>query len=327
MIASVFSELLMRLLGIDIGTSGCKVLLLDETGSIVGQAVAEYPMSTPQPGWTEQNPEDWWHGVVECLRAIGVDEGGDCQVDAIGVTGQMHGSVFLDSAGEVIRPALLWNDQRTQSECREIESKIGSERLKEITGNPALTGFQLPKILWLRNNEPENFLRLSKVLLPKDYIRYRLTGVFASEVSDASGTGCFDVPSRTWSTEILDRLALPLDLFPEVYESDEVTGTTNVAGFPMGVPVVGGGGDQAAAAVGTGAVLPGVISISLGTSGVVFTSIPNSEYDRSGAAHTFCHANRGYHAMGVMLSCGGAVRWYRDTFGAGRDFAAQVALE
>ena len=320
MIASVFSELLMRLLGIDIGTSGCKVLLLDETGSIVGQAVAEYPMSTPQPGWTEQNPEDWWHGVVECLRAIGVDEGGDCQVDAIGVTGQMHGSVFLDSAGEVIRPALLWTDQRTQSECQEIESKIGSGRLKEITGNPALTGFQLPKILWLRNNEPENFLRLSKVLLPKDYIRYRLTGVFASEVSDASGTGCFDVPSRAWSTEILDRLALPLDLFPEVYESDEVTGTTNVAGFPMGVPVVGGGGDQAAAAVGTGAVAPGVISISLGTSGVVFTSIPNSEYDRSGAAHTFCHANRGYHAMGVMLSCGGAVRWYRDTFGAGRDY-------
>jgi xylulokinase len=299
-----------KLLGIDIGTSGCKVVLIDENGSKLGEASAEYPLLVPQPMWSEQNPEDWWKGVQRCLIELDPRD-----VDAIGVTGQMHGSVFLDENGEVIRPALLWNDQRTVAECQEIEAKIGADRLKELTCNPALTGFQLPKILWLRNHEPDNFARLRQVLLPKDYIRYKLTGEYATEVSDASGTGAFDVATRTWSAEVLQALDLPASLFPKVYESDEVTGKTS-----KGVPVVGGGGDQAAAAVGTGAVEPGVISVSLGTSGVVFTSIPSASYHKGGAAHTFCHANRSWHAMGVMLSCGGALKWYRDTFGAGRSY-------
>jgi xylulokinase len=304
-----------KLLGIDIGTSGCKVILVNENGEILRQASAEYPLSVPKPMWSEQDPEDWWNGVQKCLSEI--DEP---NVDAIGITGQMHGSVFLDAHGEVIRPALLWNDQRTTAECEEIETKIGSERLKEITCNPALTGFQLPKILWLRNNEPEHYARLAKILLPKDFIRYKLTGGYATEVSDASGTGIFDVKKRDWSYEMMEILGLNRDLFPKVFESDAIS-----THFRNGreIPVVG---DQAAAAVGTGAVEVGVISVSLGTSGVVFTSIPSSEYDPSGAAHTFCHANRGWHAMGVMLSCGGALRWYRDTFGAGRDYD-QLAVD
>lgn len=301
-----------RLLGIDIGTSGCKVLLINESGEILGQAAAEYPLSIPQPLWSEQNPEDWWVGVQKCLSELGHPK-----VDAIGVTGQMHGSVFLDAKGEVIRPAILWNDQRTTAECEQIDRVVGKDRVREITCNPPLTGFQLPKLLWLKNNEPENFAKVAQILLPKDYIRYKLTGVFATEVSDASGTGIFDVKHRSWSVEMMKALELPESIFPRVYESDEITGHT-----PDGVPVVGGGGDQAAAAVGTGAVIPGVISVSLGTSGVVFTSIPGPEYDRDGAAHTFCHANRGWHAMGVMLSCGGALRWYRDVLGGGRDYSS-----
>jgi xylulokinase len=305
-----------KLLGIDIGTSGCKVLLIDEKGTIRKQASAEYPMSVPQPGWTEQNPDDWWEGVEKCLAEI--DEKNP---DAIGVTGQMHGSVFLDAQGKVIRPALLWNDQRTVAECEQIETIIGSDRLKELTCNPALTGFQLPKLLWLRNHEPQNFQQVRQVLLPKDFIRFKLTGEFATEVSDASGTGIFDVKNRTWSQPVADALGISLELFPKIFESDQVTGkTAQQRHLTAGIPVVGGGGDQAAAAVGTGAVEPGIISVSLGTSGVVFTSIPGNEHDPSGAAHTFCHANRSWHAMGVMLSCGGALRWYRDTLGGGRSY-------
>jgi xylulokinase len=298
------------LLGIDIGTSGCKVILIDESGAILRQANATYPIFVPEPKWSEQNPEDWWNGVQACLAEIN-----EPNIDAIGVTGQMHGSVFLDENDDIIRPALLWNDQRTVSEVEEITQKVGEERLKEITCNPAMTGFQLPKILWLRNNEPENFKRLKSVLLPKDYIRLKLTGVKATEVSDASGTGIFDVKNRKWSTEITEVLDLDVALFPPCFESDVISGHT-----PSGVPVVGGGGDQAAAAVGTGAVEPGVISVSLGTSGVVFTSLPSAEYDAEGSAHTFCHANRGWHAMGVMLSCGGALQWYRNTLGGGRNY-------
>ncbi len=305
-----------KLLGIDIGTSGCKVLLIDEKGKILNQASAEYPISVPQPGWTEQNPEDWWAGVQKCLKEIN-----EPSPDAIGVTGQMHGSVFLDAQGEVIRPALLWNDQRTVAECAQIEATIGSERLKELTCNPALTGFQLPKLLWLRNHEPANFQQVRQVLLPKDYIRFKLSGTYATEVSDASGTGIFDVKNRRWSNEVADALGISLDLFPPVFESDEISAKTTSHDFlNAGIPIAGGGGDQAAAAVGTGAVEPGIISVSLGTSGVVFTAIPSNEHDPNGAAHTFCHANRGWHAMGVMLSCGGALRWYRDTLGGGRSY-------
>jgi xylulokinase len=299
-----------KLLGIDVGTSGCKVLLVDEQGRILKQASAEYPLSVPQANWSEQNPEDWWAGVQKCLAQI--DEP---RPDAIGLTGQMHGSVFLDSHLEVVRPAILWNDQRTVTECEEIERTIGRVRLMEITCNPAMTGFQLPKILWLRNHELSNFLRTRHVLLPKDYIRMKLTGEMKTEVSDGSGTGIFDVPGRKWSSELMAGLELSPSLFPECSESSAVTSTN-----PKGIPVVGGGGDQAAAAVGTGAVVPGVISVSLGTSGVVFTAIEKPEYEREGVAHTFCHANGGWHAMGVMLSCGGALRWFRDALGGGRNY-------
>lgn len=299
-----------KLLGIDIGTSGCKVLLIDERGTVLKSASAEYPLSVPQPLWSEQNPEDWWTGVQACLEEI--DEP---NVDAIGLSGQMHGAVFLDANDDVIRPAILWNDQRTAAECKEIDDIVGKDRVRAITCNPPLTGFQLPKLLWLRNHEPENFAKVRSLLLPKDYIRFKLSGVKAGEVSDAAGTGTFDVPNRRWSQEMIGALELNDSIFPEVFESHVVSAKTK-----DGVPIVGGGGDQAAGAVGTGAVEPGVISVSLGTSGVVFTAIDAANYDPAGAVHTFCHANGGWHAMGVMLSCGGALRWYRDTFGAGRSY-------
>lgn len=302
-------EQMAKLLGIDVGTSGCKVLLIDETGRVIKQASREYPISVPAPMWSEQNPDDWWNGVQECLAEIGETP------DAIGVAGQMHGSVFLDASGEIIRPALLWNDQRTTAEVEEVKNTLGLASIMETTSNPPLTGFQLPKILWLRNNELSNFQRVSTVLLPKDYIRYKLTGEKVTEVSDASGTGLFNVGCRSWSNKMMHALELDSALFPRSVESSEITGHTK-----EGVPVVGGGGDQAAAAVGTGAVVPGIISVSLGTSGVVFTSIENPTYDSNGAAHTFCHANGSWHAMGVMLSCGGALKWFRDTLGAGKSY-------
>jgi len=305
-----------KLLGIDVGTSGCKVLLIDETGSVLQQASAEYPLSVPRPMWSEQNPEDWWAGVQKCLSEFDLSS-----IDAIGVTGQMHGAVFLDADDQVIRPAILWNDQRTVAECQQIDQEVGADLVRAITCNPPLTGFQVPKLLWLRNHEPQNYSRVQSVLLPKDYIRFKLTGVKATEVSDASGTGVFDVPNRKWSSQMLKALDLPESFFPQCFESHVVTGKTT-----GGIPVVGGGGDQAAGAVGTGAVAPGVISVSLGTSGVVFTAIDDANYDKSGAAHTFCHANEKWHAMGVMLSCGGALRWYRDTLSQGMNYD-QISAE
>lgn len=303
-------------LGIDVGTSGCKALLIDDSGRVLRQASAEYPILVPRPMWTEQNPEDWWAGVLACIAEIG-----EPNPDAIGLTGQMHGSVFLDADGRVVRPALLWNDQRTVEECAEIDRRVGADRLRTITRNPPLTGFQAPKVLWLRNHEPEAFARVRSVLLPKDFIRFRLTGAYATEVSDASGTGLLDVPGRQWSSEVLAALELPAEWFPEVFESDVVSARTRgVPGLADGIPVVGGGGDQAAGAVGTGAVVPGVLSVSLGTSGVVFTALDSPEFDKAGAAHTFCHANRAWHAMGVMLSCGGALRWLRDTLYPGQSY-------
>lgn len=299
-----------QLLGIDIGTSGCKVLLIDETGKIIHQASSEYPLSVPQARWSEQNPEDWWAGVQKCLAEIG-----DPRPDAIGLTGQMHGAVFLDKEFQVIRPAILWNDQRTVEECAEMDAVVGHENLVRATCNPPLTGFQAPKVLWLRKHEPEHYSRVRHVLLPKDFIRLKLTGALKTEVSDASGTGVFNVAERRWATEVMAPLGLDPGHFPEAYESSVASATTG-----SGVPVVGGGGDQAAAAVGTGAVERGVISVSLGTSGVVFTAIDSPEYDPSGAAHTFCHANGSWHAMGVMLSCGGALKWYRDTLSSGRTY-------
>jgi xylulokinase len=305
-----------KLLGIDVGTSGCRALVMDESGVILKEATSEYAPSIPRPGWSEQDPHDWWNGIQTCLAKL--DEPNP---DAIGLTGQMHGSVFLDAAGEVLRPAILWNDQRTIAECQFIEESVGHGRVREITRNPPLTGFQLPKVVWLRRNEPEVFGRVRKVLLPKDYIRFKLSGQFVSDVSDASGTGNFDVARRNWSPEIAGALDLPESLFPDVRESFEVSAKSVAHPFlSEGVAIVAGAGDQAAGAIGTGTVEPGIFSISLGTSGVVFTALDGASFDPNGSVHTFCHANGAWHAMGVMLSCGGAVKWLRDQIGGGRSY-------
>lgn len=310
-----------KLLGIDVGTSGAKAVLVDEQGRVLAQASSEYPLSVPRPLWAEQDPEDWWAGVQSCLEQLG-----ERDPDAIGLTGQMHGSVFLDAQDRVVRPAILWCDQRTSAESAEIDRLAGAERVREITCNPPLTGFQAPKALWLRNHEPEAYSQVRSLLLPKDYIRMRLTGVKATEVSDASGTSLLDVRSRRWSGELLAALGIAQEWMPDVFESDEPTGSTLASGYlRAGVPVVGGGGDQAAGAVGTGAVERGVVSVSLGTSGVVFSALDEPKPDPTGAAHVFCHANRAWHAMGVMLSCGGALRWYRDTLCPGMDYDAIAA--
>lgn len=303
-----------KLLGLDIGTSGVKALLVDEHGVVLASAHAEVPLSTPKPGWSEQNPVDWWKATESCIAQIGETP------DAVGLSGQMHGSTFLDVEGEVIRPALLWNDQRTSEQVAAIDRIVGHDRIRQITANPPLTGFQLPKLLWLRDNEPEAFARVRQVLLPKDYIRYRLTGTYATEVSDASGTGAFAVAERTWSHEVFEKLGIDPTWFPDCHESDEISGHWNA------IPVVGGGGDQAAGAVGTGAVVPGLVSVSLGTSGVVFSAQDDATYDPEGATHTFCHANRSWHRMGVMLSCGGALRWFRDVFAPGSSYDEIAAM-
>lgn len=305
------------LIGLDIGTSGVKGVALREDGAVAATATREYPLLTPRPGWAEQNPEDWWRAAVEALRElVGASDG---VVDGIGLTGQMHGAVFLDAEGRVIRPAILWCDQRTGAEAEAMTAAVGEARVREITANPVLTGFQAPKILWLRRNEPDNFRRVRHVLLPKDYIRYRLTGAFLSEVSDASGTSLFDVPNRQWSNEILATLDLPRDWFPDTVESPTEAGRVSGEAaretvLSEGTPVCGGGGDQAAGAVGAGIVRPGVVSSTVGTSGVVFAYADRPWTDPLGRIHTFCHAVPGaWHVMGVMLSAGGALRWLRDT--------------
>jgi len=307
-------------LGVDIGTSGTKTLAMREDGEILGSAMAEYPLSNPKPGWSEQSPADWWQAVVDSVRKVlrqaklkPADIGG------IGLSGQMHGSVFLDRKHQVIRPALLWNDQRTVAECAEIESQAGGRaELIRMVANPALTGFTAPKILWLRNQEKRNFDRTVQVLLPKDYVRFCLTGEFATEVSDASGTLLLDVVHRCWSTELLQKLDLSSSLLPKVYESEDVTGvlTESAAkqlGLRAGIPVVGGGGDQAASAIGNGIVGRGVVSATMGTSGVVFAHSDEVQVDPEGRLHTFCHAVRGkWHVMGCVLSAGGSLQWFRN---------------
>ncbi len=311
------------LLGVDIGTSGTKTIAMRDDGVILARDTVEYPLSTPKPGWSEQLPEDWWQATVQSIRAV-LQKGGisPSDVKGIGLSGQMHGSVFLDKSNNVIRPALLWNDQRTQAECDEIESRVGGRaNLIQMVSNPALTGFTAPKILWLRNHEPANFEKTVKVLLPKDYVRFRLTGEFASEMSDASGTLLLDVKKREWCQPLLDKLQLPASLLPPVFESEVVSGklspiAAELLGLPVGVAVVGGGGDQAAGAVGNGIVKTGVISASLGTSGVVFAHSDEVQTDPLGRVHTFCHAVHGkWHVMGVVLSAGGSLQWYRNQLG------------
>ena len=307
------------LLGLDIGTSGAKALLCDADGRVLATETAEYPLHTPRPLWSEQEPADWWRGaraaIAGVLKAAGVD---GAQVAGLGLTGQMHGAVFLDARDEVIRPALLWNDQRTAAECAEITERVGAARLIEIAGNPALTGFQAPKILWLRNHEPDNYARLARVLLPKDYIRLKLAGVAAADASDAAGTLLLDLRARDWSAEILRALDIPRAWLPEVVEGPAVTGGLLPAvaaelGLPAGLPVIAGGGDNAAAAVGTGIVRAGVISSSIGTSGVLFAHADAIALDPRGRLHTFCHAVPGkYHLMAVTLSAGGSFQWFRN---------------
>jgi xylulokinase len=310
-------------LGIDIGTSGTKTLAIDERGTILASATAEYPCSHPRPGWSEQDPQLWWEATEKTLQAVlaaGKFAPGD--VAGIGLSGQMHGSVFLDSAGEVIRPALLWNDQRTAAECAEIEERAGGrEALIRMVANPALTGFTAPKLLWVRRHEPSNWDRVKQVLLPKDYIRYRLTGTFATEVSDASGTLMLDVANRRWSRELLGKLEIDPAVLPPCHESPDVSATVSdlgskATGVPNGTPVVGGGGDQPAGAVGNGIVRQGVVSATMGTSGVVFAHADQLGFDPRGRLQRGCHAVPGaWHVMGVVLSAGGSFQWFRNELG------------
>ncbi len=309
-------------LGIDIGTTGAKALLLSENRGIFATGSAEYPLITPKPNWAEQNPEGWWEATVSSVRACleqVITSGETPEVQAIGLTGQMHSSVFLGDDNRVLRPAILWCDQRTDAQCREIVETVGFEQLIGITSNKALTGFTAPKILWVRQNEPEVYSQITRILLPKDYIRLKLTGQYATDVSDASGTLLFDVANRKWSDEMFEALNIPHGWLPECYESIEVTGRISkeageILGLSEGTPVVGGGGDQAAGAVGNGIVTEGMASCVLGTSGVVFWHSDTHISEAQGRLHSFCHAVPGkWHLMGVTLAAGGSLRWFRDT--------------
>ncbi len=304
------------LVGLDVGTSAVKAIAVAPDGELLARREVAYPLSTPRPGWAEQNPEDWWRATEEALAGLDVGE-----VAGIGLSGQMHGLVALDASEQVVRPAILWNDQRTAAECAEIEERVGFERLVELTGNRALTGFTAPKLLWLRRHEPESFARIAHVLLPKDYVRLRLCGERAIDVADASGTLLFDVARRRWSDEVLAALELDPAWLPTVLESPDVSGTT-----ADGVPVAAGAGDQAAGAVGVGVVRPGPLSVALGTSGVVFTALDAYAHDPQARVHAFCHAVPGaWHAMGVMLSAAGSLQWLRDVAAPGEEFDELVA--
>ena len=308
-------------IGIDTSTTATKALLMDENGLVLGVASNEYPYDTPQPLWSEQDPGLWWRGTVESIRQVLAKTNVDtAAIKGIGLTGQMHGLVLLDEKGEVLRPAILWNDQRTGTQCDAIRLRLGREKLIQITGNDALTGFTAPKILWVQELEPEIWKRVRHILLPKDYVRYKLTGEFASDCADGAGTILFELSKRDWSNEMLAALDIPLKYLPKIYEGTDITGTllpkvAGELGLPAGIPVVGGGGDQAASAVGTGAVSAGVASLSLGTSGVVFVTTDIPAIEPEGRLHAFCHSVPGkWHLMGVMLSAAGSLRWHRDTF-------------
>jgi xylulokinase len=298
------------LVGIDVGTSGLKGLAIDPDGTILARAESGYPLSTPRVGWAEQDPADWWEAAEKVLSQLRETAGPPA---GIGLSGQMHGLVALDSDDRVLRPAILWNDQRTARECVEIEETVGLERLLSLTGNRALPGFTAPKLLWLRRNEPDVFARVARIALPKDYVRLRLCGEHAIDVADASGTLLLDVAERRWSEEMLAALDLDSGWLPTVLESPEVSGMTG-----DGVPVAAGAGDQAAGALGVGVDRPGPLSVALGTSGVVFATLEQFAADSAGRVHAFCHAVPGaWHAMGVMLSAAGSLRWLRDTVAAG----------
>jgi len=308
---------LKLLLGIDIGTSGSKAVLIEPSGAVRAEAITEYPMAVPRPGWAEQNPEDWWQATVTSIRRV-LAEAGGAGVAGIGLTGQMHGLVLLDEAGKVLRPCIMWNDQRTAAQCAEIEQKVGRAKLIELTGKPALTGFTAGKILWVRENEPLVYERVRQVILPKDYVRYRLTGAFAMDVADGSGTLLMDVGKRVWSDELLGLLDIPREWLPALHESHEVVAEVSaqaaaVTGLRAGTPVVAGAGDQAAQSIGTGIAREGIVSVTIGTSGVVFAATGKYTFDPTGGLHAYCHAVPDtWHLMGVTLSAGGSLRWFRD---------------
>jgi xylulokinase len=315
-------------LGIDIGTGGSRALLVNEKGRIVAARTAAHEeMRMEKPLWAEQRPENWWDACQEAIRGVLADAavGGDA-VRGVSLSGQMHGLVILDAAGEVIRPSLIWCDQRSQAQVDAINSKVGKDRVLACIANPVLTGFTLPKLLWVRDNEPAQYERVRHLLLPKDYIRYKLTGELASEVSDASGTALFDVVNRRWSYELADALGIDRAILPKVYESEELTGVISAAtaaatGLAAGTPVIGGGGDQAASAVGNGIVEPGLVSDTIGTSGVVFAHMDAVAYDPSGRVHTFCHAVRGkWHVMGVTQGAGLSLQWFRNQLAPGASY-------
>jgi xylulokinase len=319
-------------LGIDVSTTATKAVLIDESGAVRGVGASDYEFEVPHPLWSEQEPRLWWDGAVAAIRSVlgstGV-AGGD--VDAVGMTGQMHGAVLLGAAGDVLRPAILWNDQRTGAECDAIRRVVGPDRLVEITGNDALTGFTAPKLVWVRDHEPEVWRRVAHVLLPKDFVRLRLTGEYALDKADGSGTILFDLAARDWSAEVLAALGLDPAWMPPTSEGPEVTGTVTAeaaaaTGLRPGTPVVAGGGDQSANAVGVGAVATGTVALSLGTSGVVFATTDRPLHEPHGRVHAFCHAVPGrWHMMSVMLSAAGSLRWFRDTLAPGVEFGDLVA--
>ncbi len=304
------------LVGLDVGTSGVKAIAITPDGKVLATAERGYPLSTPRPGWSEQDPEDWWRATEGALAELERDD-----VLGIGLSGQMHGLVALDETGHVIRPAILWNDQRTAAECAEIEQTVGLERLIALTGNRALAGFTAPKLLWLRRHEPEAYGRIRYVLLPKDYVRLRLTGERAMEMTDASGSLLLDVAARDWSDEVLAALDVPSIWLSPLLESPDLAGRT-----PAGIAVAAGAGDQAAAALGVGIDRPGPLSVVLGTSGVVLTVLPSFRADPQARVHAFCHAAPGsWLAMGVMLSAAGSLRWFRDRLAPGSSYEELLA--
>lgn len=325
-----------HVLGIDVSTTATKAVLIDETGAVIGIGSAEYSYAIPHPLWSEQDPELWWTGAIAAIRSVLASTGvpGD-DVAAIGLTGQMHGAVLLDAADEVLRPAILWNDQRTAAECDAIREAVGPKRLIEITGNDALTGFTAPKLVWVRDHEPETWRRVAHILLPKDFVRLRLTGERATDKADGSGTILFDLAARDWSDEVLAALRIDRSRLPPTYEGPEPTGAVTAAaakatGLRAGTPVVAGGGDQAANAVGVGVISPGTVALSLGTSGVIFAASDAPIIEPAGRVHAFCHALPGrWHLMSVMLSAAGSLRWFRDALAPGVDFGelAGIAAE
>ena len=306
------------LIGIDVGTSGTKSVLFDTDGHVIASATAEYPLYQPNNGWAEQDPEDWWQGVCTTLKSL-TEKAAGGSILGIGLSGQMHSLVLLDKANQVIRPAILWCDQRTGAECEDIERIVGRERLIDITANPALPGFTASKLMWVKKHEPENYAKVAHILLAKDYIRFKLTGEYATEVSDASGMQLLDVANRCWSKEVCDKLGIDMALLAKVYESPELTGrvtaeAASLTGLAQGIPVAGGAGDNAAAAIGMGVHAPGKAFTTIGTSGVVFTPIDSPIIDKKGRIHTFCAAVPGtWHVMGVTQAAGLSLNWFRKT--------------